>query len=406
MIQVKEAETIIDAVQLEWPVQEIKITEAAGKVLREPLKSDRDLPPFDRVMMDGIAIKYAWWEQGNNSFPVAGLQKAGAPQQTLHRDSHCLEVMTGAILPANTDTVIRYEDIEIQNKDEQSVARVNKGPKAKGQNIHAKGTNRKKDDELVQEGTVLGAAEIAAAATVGKSLLKVTRPPRVAVISTGDELVDIDQKPLPHQIRRSNSHALAAALTKWGIVAELFHLPDEKEGIFNELGPVLDHFDVIILSGGVSKGKLDYIPEILESRGVEKLFHKVRQRPGKPFWFGRSKQTVVFALPGNPVSTFMCYYRYIEPWLKKQLGMRASKPPVAQLAEDFSFGKQLACFLQVEVHVNAGGVLEAKPVKGKGSSDLSNLCRGDGFLELPESRDHFKAGESYPLYLYRDFRTF
>jgi molybdopterin molybdotransferase len=273
--------------------------------------------------------------------------------------------------------------------------------KERGQNIHPKGANRQKGTVLVEEGALLGSAEIAVAATVGKSMLNVTAPPRVAVISTGDELVDIDSDPLPQQIRRSNVYAISAALREVGTNAELFHLQDEKGLIFEELGDILEQFDVLILSGGVSKGKLDYIPEVLEKRGVRKKFHKVRQRPGKPFWFGTSDKAVVFALPGNPVSSFMCYYRYIQPWMKKQLGAKSNTVLRARLTEDFTFNKKLTYFLQVKIQGGKNGILEALPVKGKGSSDFANLCRGDGFMELPEHQSYFQAGESFPLYLYR-----
>lgn len=375
--------------------------EAAGSVLREPITSDRDLPPFDRVMMDGIAIRFDQWEQGSRSFSVEGLQKAGAPRQILHNDEHCLEVMTGAILPENTDTVIRYEDVEIREEKGESVATLQKPLKGRRQNIHTKGTNRTQGTLLVEEGTTVSAAEIGVAATVGKTELKVSKPLKVAVISTGDELVEIDQQPLPHQIRRSNAYTLAAGLRELKIKTKLFHLDDDREEIARKLGDVLDRFDLLILSGGVSEGKLDYIPEVLQKKGVDKLFHKVSQRPGKPFWFGCSSQAVVFALPGNPVSTFACYYRYVKPWLKKQVKMKRRNRLQAQLMENYTFKKKLTYFLQVSVSQSPKGTLQAIPVKGKGSSDLANLCDADGFLELPEEQDQFSAGESYPLYLFR-----
>ncbi|MDR8394137.1 molybdopterin molybdotransferase MoeA [Aliifodinibius sp. S!AR15-10] len=403
MITVPKAAELIDSVTLKVSVKEVPISQAVGMVLRESLRSDRDLPPFDRVMMDGIAIRFEQWKKGQRSFPVEGLQKAGASKQSLKDNQHCLEVMTGSILPGNTDTVIRYEDIKIEQQNGEEVAVIRKGPKEKRQNIHAKGTNRAKGDLVVEEGTVLSPAEIGVAATFGKSMLKVSDPPRVAVISTGNELVEIDQQPLPHQIRRSNAYTLAAALKETGVEADLFHLNDDRDEISEKLDHILDQYNLLIMSGGVSKGKLDYIPELLEKKGIEKLFHKVRQRPGKPFWFGRSEQAVVFALPGNPVSSFSCYYRYVEPWVKKQLGMREVQRPFARLTEEFSFSKDLTYFLQVRIHMSEDGTMEATPVKGKGSSDLANLCRGDGLLELPEERDDFGVEESYPLYLYRGF---
>ncbi|MFH5886050.1 molybdopterin molybdotransferase MoeA [Halalkalibaculum sp. DA3122] len=401
MIPVKEAEEIINSITLDTGAEQVPVSEATGRVLRESITSDRDLPPFDRVMMDGIAIRFDQWKQGRRSFPIAGLQKAGAPRQTLRNGVHCLEVMTGAILPGNTDTVIRYEDLEITEKDGSAIATIQKPPKARRQNIHAKGTNRAGGTLIVEEGTVLSSAEIGVAATVGMPQVKVSSPPRVAVISTGDELVGIDQQPLPHQIRGSNSYTLAAALRELGIKARLFHLDDDKEEIADKLGGLLSQFDLLILSGGISRGKLDYIPEMLEQNSVERLFHKVRQRPGKPFWFGRSEQAVVFALPGNPVSTFTCYYRYICPWLKRQLGMQEEKQPVAQLTEDYTFEKKLTYFLQVKISQSPEGIMQATPVKGKGSSDLANLCRADGLLELPEEKNLFSREESFSLYLYR-----
>lgn len=401
MIGVAEATAIINGVNLEVKTHELDISNAVGRVLREPVTLDRDLPPFDRVMMDGIAIRYEKWEQGQSVFPIEGLQKAGGPKQVMDVKGHCMEVMTGAILPGNTDTVIRYEDIEIQEEEKETSAVIQKGPKEKGQNIHPKGTNRPKGDMVVNEGTVLSPAEIGVAATVGKTRLNVSKVPEVAVISTGDELVPISQRPLPHQIRRSNAYTISAALRELHIEAELFHLNDDRSEISQKLDDILKQFDLVILSGGVSKGKLDYIPEILEQKGIEKLFHKVRQRPGKPFWFGKSVEAVVFALPGNPVSTFSCCYRYVIPWLKKQLGMHRTNKLMAQLTADYAFEKKLTYFLQVKVDINDDGIMKATPVKGKGSSDLANLCRGDGFLELPEERDHFKSGQSYPLFLYR-----
>ncbi|SHG11479.1 molybdopterin molybdochelatase [Fodinibius roseus] len=401
MIEVAEAEGIIDGVRLEVETEKLDVSDTAGMILREPITLDRDLPPFDRVMMDGISIQYDKWEQGQSVFPVEGLQKAGEPKQLMDGNGHCMEVMTGAILPGNVDTVIRYEDINIQQDGKEISAVIQKGPKAKGQNIHPTGTNRKRGERVIDQGTVLSPAEIGVAATVGKTRLNVSKVPEVAVVSTGDELVPIGQRPLPHQIRRSNAYTISAALRELHMEAELFHLNDDRIEIAEKLDKIIGQFDLMILSGGVSRGKLDYIPELLEQKGVEKRFHKVRQRPGKPFWFGQSEEAVVFALPGNPVSTFSCCCRYVLPWLKKQLGMRKRNVLRAQLTADYTFKKKLTYFLQVTIDINNDGIMKATPVKGKGSSDLVNLCRGDGFLELPEDRAHFTAGESYPLFLYR-----
>jgi len=212
-------------------------------------------------------------------------------------------------------------------------------------------------------------------------------------------LVDVDQIPLPHQIRKSNSYVLAAALSELGCKADLFHVIDDEKKIKGMLEEILTKYELIILSGGVSKGKFDFIPQVLESLRVKKLFHQVSQRPGKPMWFGQSQRNTVFGLPGNPVSTFMCFHRYVKPWLTKSLGNEIKKQS-AQLAEDYSFSPSLTYFLQVKIQ-NENGKLIAYPLSGGGSGDFANLKDVDGFLELPLHESKFQKGESFPLILFR-----
>jgi molybdopterin molybdotransferase len=220
------------------------------------------------------------------------------------------------------------------------------------------------------------------------------------VISTGDELVDVDELPDLFQVRRSNSYALFAALRESGITASMHHIADEENKMQDALSGILKTSDVLILSGGVSKGKFDYVPKVMEKLGVTKHFHQVSQRPGKPFWFGSTKEgKVVFALPGNPVSTYMCYYKYIKPWLMKSLGIDSAVHS-AILANDFTFQPPLTYFLQVRTSFEDGKLL-AHPVVGGGSGDFANLGNVDGFLELPAERTAFKKGEAF---LYFGFR--
>ena len=223
--------------------------------------------------------------------------------------------------------------------------------------------------------------------------------PVTAVISTGDELIDVAQPPLPHQIRKSNSYALAAAIAESGGKADVFHLVDDEQVLKEKLATIIKNYELIVLSGGVSKGKFDFVPQVLESLGVKKLFHQVSQRPGKPMWFGRSEKNTVFALPGNPVSTFMCFYRYVKPWLSKSLGHKP-KMQSAILAVDFTFSPSLTYFLQVKIE-NVQGKLMAYPAMGGGSGDFANLKEVDGFLELPLERSEFHKGESFALILFR-----
>jgi len=359
--------------------------------------ADRDFPPFNRVMMDGVAIDHKAFG-ANKVFKVEAMQAAGSSQKELKNPSDSsIEVMTGAMLPKNTDAVIRYEDLKFTDDNHVEIQIEEVRP---FQNIHLQGTDRKRDNVLIKAGRKISPAEVAIMATVGKYKVSVKCWPKIALVSTGDELVNIDETPHPYQIRKSNTHALKASLARTGFDCEIFHFVDEKAQVEEGLSQVVDAHDVVILSGGVSKGKKDYVPEVLEKLGVEKLFHKVKQRPGKPFWFGKvNTEKVIFALPGNPVSTFMCFYKYIIPWLALSSGLK-HQHQYAVLTEDFQFPPDLNYFLQVKIS-NIEGKLNATPIKGHGSGDLANLLEADAFLELPPNKSEFKKGEVYRVIIYR-----
>jgi molybdopterin molybdotransferase len=395
MISVKEATEAIFAHPCRPEIASSSIENAVGKVLAETIEADRDFPPFDRVTMDGIAISFEEWERGKKNFRVEKTVAAGTSQASLETFGNAIEVMTGAIVPKGTDTVIRYEDLIIKD----GFASIQDVRIARGQSIHTQGQDAKKGELLLEPGIKLSAAEIALLASVGKNQVRVYEFPHAAIIGSGDELVAVNSIPHLHQIRRSNTYAIQAAMQQIGWKASQHHISDDKELLRTSLQNLLDHHDVLILSGGVSKGKFDFIPTVLEELGVAKIFHEVSQRPGKPFWFGVKKEKQIFALPGNPVSTFMCFYRYILPWIFKSLTME-TKPEFAILAKDFSFTPRLTYFLQVQVK-NEGGKLVAYPDQGGGSGDFANLKKIDGFLELPLEKTDFKAGEVFPFIAFR-----
>lgn len=398
MITVEEAQNIIAETIYDFGIEEIPFGQAVGRVLREDLFADRDLPPYHRVTMDGIAIQYQSFEKGNRNFKIEGIAPAGAAQMTLQNGDNCLEVMTGSILPNNTDTVIRYEDLDIKN----GIVNVLLGNLKNKQNVHRKGEDRLQNSKIVSAGKIISPAEIGVAATVGKSLLKVTRLPKTIIISTGDELVEIDEKPLAHQIRKSNVHRLKATLKHHGIAADTAHLNDDMDEILKELKIILEKYEIVLMSGGVSKGKFDFLPEALNSLGVQQLFHKVKQRPGKPFWFGKAPTgAIVFALPGNPVSSFMCTQIHFVPWLKRCLQLPQSIYPTAILQRDTNFKPDLVYYLQVKISYNENGQILAMPVDGNGSGDLANLVDADAFLRLPRGKNLFERGECFPIIFYR-----
>lgn len=379
----------------------VSLEQAAGRVLREEIVADRPLPPFDRVTMDGIAIDSRAFLAGARKFRVTGTQAAGAPRSELTNRDGCIEVMTGAMLPEGCDCVIPVE--EIARQGDQAVVG-DAAAVAPGYNIHATASDYEAGTILLRPGRRLGPAELAVCASAGKTTLSVARNPRIAVVSTGDELVPVDQVPKAHQIRRSNSYAVAAAAHSRGFTAiEMHHLADRREEIASFLRTALEKFDVIVTSGGVSMGRFDLLPPVLSQLGVVRKFHRVLQRPGKPFWFGAREQqgaggAVVFGLPGNPVSTTVCTVRYLIPYLEALTGRSLETRPAAVLTDEFRFEPDLTMFLPVRISFDTDGRTLADPRPSHGSGDYARLTESDGFVELSRGRDLYEAGTAWPYY--------
>ena len=398
MITVEEASEIVLGKAIDFGTEVIDLDQSIGRVLREDICADRDFPPYDRVTMDGIAIVFDAFQSGQRTFEIKGIASAGAEQLELNYPECCVEVMTGAIMPKHFDTVIRYEDIEIS----EGVAHVTVDDIHHQQNIHFKGEDRTSGDVVISAGVRITSTEVGVCATVGKARVLVSRMPRTVIISTGDELVDIHEIPQKHQIRRSNVYRLMTSLRHYDMHVDTKHLVDDYDQILETLESVLKQYDLVILSGGVSKGKFDFLPDALLESGVEKFFHRIKQRPGKPFWFGSKGRTTVFAFPGNPVSSFMCMQQYFIPWLETSIRMKPRKTVMAELAADVYFTPDLTYFLEVRLEFDASGKIMAYPVKGNGSGDLANLVDADAFIKLPMGRDTFFSGESFPLVIYRN----
>ena len=249
----------------------------------------------------------------------------------------------------------------------------------------------------------MSASELAVAATVGATHLNVAKLPNVTVIATGDELVAVHEQPLPHQIRHSNIYQIRAQLQYQGVDAVLQHIVDDEAATRQKLQQAIDEFDVIILSGGVSKGKKDYVPGALADLGVEKYFHRVAQRPGKPFWFGAIPgEVTVFALPGNPVSSFMCLNRYVMPWLRKGIGLSPFNRFKVRLLKDIPFKPDLTYFAQANVYINDVGQAVAEPILGHGSGDHANLVDASAFIELPRGENIYQAGNYFWAHPYKN----
>ena len=394
LISVSKAEKLIHAALPAPKSTATPLAEANGFALAVDIKAERDYPPFDRITMDGIAIASASFTGEGQHLELSGYAQAGKPQAVLKDTATVIEVATGAPLPQGTDAVIPYEEI----KKEAGGVIVNVKQVRARQHIHPQGSDSKKGAVLIKKGSIIGSPEIAILGSNGIHVVSVYAKPRIAIITTGDELVATDAKVEPHQIRRSNDVMLQAALQGQGFTnIHGSHMPDDAAQLHTEFAKVLDTADVVLISGGVSKGTYDLIPDVLKKLAVRSIFHGVRQRPGKPMWFGKKKNVLVFGLPGNPVSALTCTLRYVVPALKKISGYSESLTECKTLGEAIDVDVPFTVFLPVKANPNN----EVVSVPHNGSGDFTSLVDSSGFIELSSDTHSFYAGERYPFVAWR-----
>jgi len=373
-----------------------RLSDAAGRVLAEPIRMDRDLPPFDRVAMDGIALASAAVAAGRRRFRVQGVQPAGAPPLALTDAASCIEVMTGAMLPEKTDAVVAVEDITIAAGE----AELSPGTSpAAFANVHRRGSDGHAGDVVLKPGTVLEGPELAVLAAAGQAKVRLARQPSVMVVSTGDELVELGQAPEPWQIRRSNAYAVSGLLRRRGYAAVADdHLADDPELMKRRLAQHLETHDVLLLSGGVSAGRFDHVPTVLGALGVERVFHRVAQRPGRPLWFGTTATgRAVFGLPGRPVSTLICLVRYVLPALLLLQGATSPTTPVLPVASPLEGARAITLFVPVDLEPGPDGSSRAVARLTHGSEDFVALAGTAGFVELPPG-EAWELGRPAPFY--------
>lgn len=374
-------------------VEEVPLEDCNGRFLAQDVWADRDQPPFDRVAMDGIAISRNCLTQ--KRFIIQDIQKAGTAPLELQSLENCIEVMTGSVLPIGCDLVVPYEMLEISAGIASIKNSVLLTPRL---NVHLKGQDFKASDQLISRDRKINARHISVMASVGLETVKVYRFPSISLLSTGDELVKVQDVPEAHQIRQSNLHAMAAEFqSNFFANIDKMHLLDCETEIEKALSKKLETCSIICLTGGVSAGKFDFVPKILEKLGVKKIFHKVAQRPGKPLWFGRGlKGQIVIGFPGNPVSCLVLLRRYLIEAFRLRFHMSGA---MAKLSNDFSFMKPMTLLLPVRIDI-CEGELWAHPMSGNGSGDYFSLTDTQGFLELSPRTETFKKGELFPLYLW------
>jgi molybdopterin molybdotransferase len=397
MLSVAEASAIIRGALPAVRTESVSLAEALGRVLQQTVQAERDQPPYDRVTMDGIALRFSAFANGRRTFGIAGTQHAGDPVQRLPDSELCIEVMTGAVLPEGCDCVIPVERIVKDNGKVTIAADYTAEPR---QFIHPRGSDHGKGHELLTPGRRISAIDIALLATAGLAEVRVAALPTVRVISTGNELVAAGQPIDAHQVRMSNGPALVAMLEQQGFRDSLhLHLADDPAELRARIGEQLEASDVLVLSGGVSMGQADFVPLVLAELGVQKKFHRISQRPGKPMWFGSGPRgQLVFALPGNPVSALTCCRHYVLPALLSAMGAAPRAAESVPLAADWQFKPELTCFLPVILQTDDSGQRLATPVATNTSGDFTALADTDGYLELAADISHFAAGSAQPFY--------
>jgi molybdopterin molybdotransferase len=378
--------------------ERVLLAHALGRVLAEPVVADRDLPPFHRAIRDGFAIRAADGAAGGE-FEVVGEIRAGSSFQGTIGPGQAARIMTGAAVPSGADAVVMVE-----YSREISGSRVVLERAAQpGQHIVAQGGEARAGDRLVEPGRRIGFAELALLAEVGYARPLVFRQPRVAVLATGDEIVPIQQNPGPFQIRDTNSLALSAQVARaGGRPGAVSRSPDLMAELTGKIRACLGA-DILVLSGGVSKGKYDLVKEALRQLGAEFHIDGVAIRPGRPAVFGWCEGKAVFGLPGNPVSTMVTFELFVVPALDLLGGAEPRPLPLvtARLMEPLSEKEGLTHFLPARVDWSETGP-EARPAPWRGSGDLAGLAQSNGFLVVPADRPIWQAGETIGVLARRD----
>lgn len=376
--------------------REVPLPDAAGEILARDVIADRNIPPFPRAAMDGFAVIWTGKET-ERPYRVVGTVNPGMAWSGDASDADCVRIMTGAMVPAPFDAVIQVENAEV---DQGGAVRFN-APASRGKNIAQEGEDVRRGTVLVPTGTFLSTCHIATLSSVGLWEVPVYRRPTVAVLATGDELVEPWEGARGPMIRNSNAHFLLAALKHSGIleVRYLGIARDDRETVTAKIREGLAS-DFLVVSGGVSVGVVDIVPDCLAACGVRKILHKIAVKPGKPIFAGVSSGGgIVVGLPGNPVAVMVHFYMFIRPLLLKASGAAEFLPkpirlPLAEAAVNKSGGKRFA----VGRLETIGGETRVVEIPSHGSGDFVSACLAEGVFEIPLGTLHLPAGEIVRFY--------
>lgn len=362
------------------------LDQSLGLVLAEDVASDVDSPPFDKALMDGYAIIASDLASGDATLEVIEEIAAGATPTKHLRSGQATRIMTGAPLPEGADAVVM---IERSTMLENGCVKLVDKPAREGQNLLRRAASMRRGENVLKQGVVLRPMEIGLLAEVGRANVLAHRAPRCAIVSTGNELVPVEQVPAAGQIRNSNSSMLLAQCQRVGATANALGIALDHEASLRDAFQRGLEADVLLISGGVSAGKFDLAPQVLESLGAVNCFRQVFLKPGKPLWFGyfehADRRTLVFGLPGNPVSSLVCFELFVVPAIAVLQGRGAAprKTMPARLASSWNHRSDRPTYHPASLVTDEQGVVHAMPLNWKGSADLRTLSLADGLIVFP-----------------------
>jgi molybdopterin molybdotransferase len=376
----------------DWMAAEsMPLTSSISRVLREDVICDADSPPFDKSIRDGFAVRFEDAAGVPAVLAIVGESRAGAGASVTIERGQCCEIMTGAPLPAGANSIVMVENTERLSPDSVRIlkaARENEG-------ILRRSAEARKGDKVLEAGRRIGLADVGLLASTGKSTVMVSKKPRVAIIATGDELVDVQDVPSLGQIRNSNSYTIAAQVIEAGAEPVLLGIGrDNLEDLRVKIRQGLE-YDILIVSGGVSMGKYDLVENVFAEFGVEVLFDKIAMKPGKPTVFGHRENTYVFGLPGNPVSTIVSFHMFVRPLILFLLKAARTTPEIleATLEAATKCDPERAALVPALVRFE-GGQYRIRTASWKGSSDLVGLARANALIMIPRRSGTMEPGDT------------
>lgn len=378
--------------------EEVMIEDAIGRVLAENIFSPIEMPPFAKSAMDGYAVRAEDVQKPPVVLCTIGVIQAGDTFEQKPRAGECVKIMTGAALPYGTDAVVMIEDTDARNEMITIKCSVKKG-----ENVCQKGEDIRKGALLSRKGQLLSAAEITLLATVGKHKVKVRKRPRIAILNTGGEIVSPGEKLCLNKIYNANGPMMVSLLRGQGIEPEFLGIvEDEPKQLYKVVAQGLPG-EIFLISGGVSMGDYDLIPQVLKKLKVKGIFHNVRMKPGKPFFFGRKGNCRVFGLPGNPVSNFLAYFLFVAPVLYKMQGKNREFPNFSKgiLQQKFRHKKGRKHFVLIKIKKKNGKYL-LHIVPNHGSADVGSLAQADGFFVAGAKQEFIEKGETVRFFQWRE----